>query len=395
MAEAVGATQLAQYVEATLASPVMGDTFERRPGDVAEIAQQLGHIATISGPELVQYTREGMGWDEPTAKHVVYREVMNKVLAFYAALGLTDRRIKGSAHLRRLAAGATGTAIMYIDDQSMDRGDAEAQEATRLLGITQPHELTGTDKTTQKIRARLGMLGHIAEKVDEFARLEDAPYVLDCFNNQVLHNEVRTQDLSRAYLESGRNPAFIAGHARELAEIATTSAGFPCVSRGVYATYRGHDESLGAPLAEIQAHPVMQEAEQVWNTVVRIWDELGDWEMDSGKFPKKGIFVINPFNQYDPAFVQRFCELALLKNEEQVAGIQQAFAEFHTSDAARQTHGAYILETLRTHVRDYTNALQDKLTPQLRERFGLYIDISKRVLEIGYVNKIGDIALSS
>ena len=170
------------------------------------------------------------------------------------------------------------------------------------------------------------------------AKPEDTSLVQACFIDQVLVHEVETQQLSQDFLASGKDPNFIAAHAARLAEIATISAGFPSISSSLYAIYRQHDPAL-PPLSEVYDNPVITNLLQACNVVVRLWDELGDWKMDSGYDPNKGIFVINPFNEYHPAVIQRFCELAAIHDPAQIAALQQAFAEFHSSDQAREQRG--------------------------------------------------------
>ncbi|HEV7454529.1 MAG TPA: hypothetical protein VGO07_04695 [Candidatus Saccharimonadales bacterium] len=376
--------QLEHFLKATWESPVFGDTFPKAHGRsrLAWARRQLADIAAAIAPELIEKVSAGMPeLDRRSVEKIVSGEIIPKTLAFCPALTIGELN-----DIPRLSAVAVAVGLMYWGDQTLDRGDTAMAEAIMLLGSSNAQ---AEAKVSKKARLRYGALRHIQEKTDALARPEDAPFVLACFYDQVLHNEVAMQKLSLDYVVSDKAPAFLTKHGRRVAEITTVSAGFPSISSSLYAIYRQHEPSL-PPLAEIYGNPAMTNLLQTCNVVVRLWDELGDWMMDSGYDPRKGEFVINPFNQYDSSCVQRFCELAFIADAGQVAAIQQAFAGFHDSEAARQEHGAYILKTLRDHIRHYMK----NLPAAIRTDFELYIRLCKRVMEIGYVNRIGDINLS-
>ncbi|HSX17441.1 MAG TPA: hypothetical protein VLH86_05075 [Patescibacteria group bacterium] len=379
-------TQLKTFLGATWQSPVFGDTF---PGEdnsqrLAWAEAQLGAIAKAVAAELAGIIAEGMPeLSQDEVQHIVKTEIIPKTLAFCPALTIGE-----IDDIPRLSAVSTAVCVMYWGDQTMDRGDTTMAEAIALLGKKKP----GT--VSKLAQARFQGLQHIQAKIEELAKPEDTALVTDCFYGQVLHNEEVMHQLSLAYLKTGKDQAFLQEHSTQLAEISTVSAGFPSISSSLYAIYRQHDASL-LPLSAIYGNTAMTNLLQTCNVVVRLWDELGDWEMDSGYDPSKGQFVINPFNQYDPAIVQRFCELAFIIKPTEVAALQQAFSEFHTSDATRHQHGAYILDALRTHIRQYMAATIADLPPADYKAFERYIILCKRVLEIGYVNRIGDIALAT
>jgi hypothetical protein len=306
---------------------------------------------------------------------IVTSEIMPKTLAFCPALtvGEVDDPV-------RLGAVASAVALMYWGDQTMDRGDAAMPQAIELLG--------GTAQSTDPIvQARFKALCGIEQKIRHLARPEDAPYVLACFYDQVLKHEVYLHRLSKDYQAVADKPAFVAEHAVRIAEITTISAGFPSISSSLYAIYRQAQPDL-PPLKAVYANSDMTQLLQVCNVVVRLWDELGDWQMDAGHDPSKGLFVINPFNEYNPAMLQRFCELADIRNASHSKALQKAVGEFHHD---RQAHTATVLQVLSEHTRSYFANLK----PDLVAEYGQYITLCKRVMEIGYVNRIGDIALAA
>ncbi|HSW98876.1 MAG TPA: hypothetical protein VLF71_03490 [Candidatus Saccharimonadales bacterium] len=366
----------------------LGGAADSQPLDYGRVTQQLDAVAAIAMPQLVEIVAEGMAeWPEGAASHVVHKQVEDKLLIMYVA------PTNAELPTRLLAAGTTAVGGMYFGDQTGDRGDWPMTRANATVGLVTPDQVH-----RGRYRDRLSALGRIEGHIKELARPEDVPYVLSCFYDQVLRNEAYMQLLSRQYLRAQDRPAFLAAHAAHLADVTTVSAGFPSVASSWYAIQRQEDPSL-APLSEIYSSTPLKEMLQACNATVRIWDELGDWRMDTGADPSKGVFVINPLNEYHPAFVGRYCKLAFLQNPKKVAALQYAFANFHGRPnspdiaAERQTHTAFILETFRTHIRDYMAAVEANLPPMLHDRYRPFLTHCRRVLKIGYINSVGDIAM--
>lgn len=357
----------------------MGDNTER----LAWAEEQLAAVKAVATAEVVATLKAGMPEESMSRiQDIVEREILPKTLAFCPALTVNERL----QDVSRLGAVTAAVSYMYWGDQTMDRGDAAMFSAIQLLnGVSIPAE-----QDTSLVRARYKALMAIEVKINQLAKPEDAPFVLACFNDQVLGNEAAMHDLSQQYLDSKRAPTFLAKHARQLADLMTVSAGFPSISSSLYAIYRQHDASLPA-LPAIYANEHMVNLLQVCNVVVRLWDELGDWEMDSGKYPESGKFVVNPFNQYDPAIIDHFNDLAAIKDQEQRKSMHQAFQNFHNSTKERRSASTYILDTLSRHIRHYIATLP----AVTRQEFSQYIELCKRVLEIGYVNHIGDMELAN
>jgi hypothetical protein len=378
--------KLQSFLEASWRNPVFGDTFPASsPHRLQLAAERLGAIATAVVPELGGYIAEGMPDQSPEVTAVIVKkEILDKTLAFVPALTLH----MDIDDVARLQAVTTAVGLMYWGDQTMDRGDTHMPLAIRRLPKPSP-----TDNSPVGRRAR--SLSRIEDKVAELARPEDAPLVLPTFYDQVLLHEVRANELSQAYeaLAPADQPAFLTEHAREFAEITTISAGLPSVACSIYAIRRQHDPSLPS-LPDVYADSRMTDMLQVSNVIVRLWDDYGDCAMDAGD-TDKGVFAINPFNQYHPAMVERFCELAHIDNPAIRASMQAAFKGFHDDPAAREVRGAYILATLRNHIRGYMERLEASLRGGPDEGLLTFVNTVKPVVEIGYVNTLGDIAMSA
>lgn len=379
----------------TWTNPVFGDTFpeEQTAERLLWAEQWLGSIAAPVTSELRTAVSEGLPeWDEAKLTKVVVGEVRDKTIGFSAAL--TAGEINDPPVLTDLS---VAVGLMYTVDQTIDRGDKQMVRAVELFGDrSAPPGRSGiaaVDNTS--VQARSTMLSRICEKIRGFALPDDVPFIEACFIDQVLKNEANMYRWSRTF-ESGNvseRAVFLAGHARALADTTTTNAGFPSISSSLHAIYRRYNTSLPA-LSQVYESQDMTDLLQVCNVIVRIWDELGDWKMDMGSDPEKGIFVLNPFNQYHDATVERYCELAFIADPEQIGAIKHAFAHFHRSEAALQQSTNFILEVFGTHIRQYLTKLRTE-KQEAWDTFKQYITLCKRVMEIGYVNRIGDIALAS
>jgi len=390
---------VARLLQETWTSPVFGDTFPEQQMDQRHLwaERHIGAIATPVTSELSAALLDAMPeWDSATVARIVQGEVRDKTISFGAAL--TGGEI---GDLQPLIDLSVAVGLMYAADQTIDRGDRLMVEAVESFGAppVSSDQSTSLDQwdaaTGERIHARSTMLHRISEKTESLALPEDAPFVKACFIDQVLKNEAVMYRWSRAY-ESGNateQQIFLTEHARALANTTTINAGFPSISSSLYAIYRRYNPSL-SPLSEVYKSKDMTDLLQVCNVIVRIWDELGDWEMDSGSTPHKGIFVLNPLNQYHNSTVERYCELANITDAGHINALHKAFAGFHHSEAERGEHTTLILEMLRSHIRNYMTKFKTEKR-QVWNKFEQYIVLCKRVMEIGYVNRIGDIALAN
>jgi hypothetical protein len=370
-------------LDKTWESPVFGDSFGNIGPDKLAIArQQMGEIAARMTTDLSSYVHDAtLQEDRSLVLEMVSREILPKTIAFCPALTIGE-----IDDIPRLSAFSTAIGLMYWADQSIDRGSQAMLQAVELLPDI--HTAANADLSPEVQRATFA-LGKIADKVNSFATPEDVPLVLDCFYDQVLLNEALIRRLSLAYAETEDPTAFLATHAENIAVAMTIDAGFPSVSSSLYAIYRQHDTLL-PPLSEIYNDPAMTDVLQACNATVRIWDELGDWQMDRGIDPTKGVFTINLFNEYHEAIVSEICSFAGIREPAQRMMLQESFAAFHEDETSRQLHGARIDDMLLGHIRQYILDL-----PQdIQQQFGKYLTLCKRVLEIGYVNRAGDIALT-
>lgn len=341
---------------------------------------RVEEILDGAATELGQYIELGMPELEPEEIAAVVRQIVPKAVCFCPALAAGELN-----DTRRLGASAVAVGLMYWADQTMDRGDPAMPVAIELFG---GRDVPVPDEHAELVHARLAALRCIERKIGELAGSEDAPFVLACFREQVLLNEMRLHQLSISYQSSSDQSRFLAANAKEIAQCMVVDAGFPSVSSSLYSIYRWHCPELPS-LRAVYAEEALVDLLQVCNSVVRVADELGDREIDTGHTPAWGSFAINLFNQYHPSLLDAFLEEARLQQNARVEPLLRAFSCFGKGIDCEK-HGEYVLHLFFAHARDRIH----HLSREMLVKYHMYIKICKRVLEIGYVNKVGDIVLA-
>lgn len=366
-------------LDATYANPVFGDTIPQDPERRAQVSTQIGVIVARATPVFLKYVHDAIPGVTDAEAEQRANEILPKTMAFAPAL-ISDLLVDPNG----LAAIGLNVTLMYLPNQEMDNGDLAALQASAVVGKTDAIKLLGN--APKDVFRWYNVITHINNHTSEFALPEDAPHVRKRLYGDVLNNEALVQMLSAQYLAEGRSQAFLDNNARRLAELTTIDAGFPSITASLYALLRKHDTSL-PPLGEVDSNPDIQKLLQVCNVVARLWDDMGDAAVDAGKVPSRGIFVLNPFNQYHPGYVRRFCELASITDAQEIQKLDQAMKQYH---ADPEQNGKIVDDVLLGHIRAYMANLDTNLV----QAFRVYIDLCKRVMEISWVNRMGDIALT-
>ncbi len=347
---------------------------------VQAIARQAQVIAISMSERLGRCLTQALPEMQPADIQQMLGEVAPKTAVFVPAL--TAGELTGEVSQQKLALSAVAVGCMYLADQLTDRGDRAMLEAI---------EAFCSGKPVVPGNPRLAILQEMQTAIYELALEQDAPVVLECFDQKVLANEARLHRLSSEFasLTIHGQDAFLDQHAAHIAELMVEDAGFQSVTSSLYAIYRQNDSSL-PPLAEIHADPYISHLLQVCNAAARVADEYGDWWMDAGSDPKYGVFSINPFNQYHPLMVGKLCELAAINDETEVRLVQREFVRFHISEVQRVTSGTYVTERFFNQMR---RAVDGHYAGSER-RYDKYVELCMRVGEISYVNMMGDIQLA-
>lgn len=237
---------------------------------------------------------------------------------------------------------------------------------------------------SEQVGARLAALRHIerlARKTNDHP--DDLPYVVRAICRDVLANQAHVRDLSRQYLTSGGNPAFWDEYAEEAAQIMTSNSGLMSAVTVVYAVYRHYQPDIPS-LAEIYQQPELAVLiGGPFNGAVRIFDDLGDRQIDTGQDPQWGIFNLNLFNQSNAKLLERFLRHTGIEDDSLHETLMAAFMR---ADSASRMYVA----------KAYIGLVRERfagLSRSLLETYAIFLKLCKRTLEAGFVNSIGDILL--
>lgn len=370
---------LFRLLQMTWHSPIFHDAYP--PELINDSHRVLDLIEAVHNRFVVEFKRvleQALPHAPETEIDELIRQVAPKTTAFCAAIPAGELD-----DLPRLSAAAVAIATSYWADQSMDRGDEAMLTAVRMLN-NPAAEPAITRSLTHVIRNRLTALRQIELNARRLARPEDVPTVVRCIGHDVLLNQAFMRDLSRRYMMEGGGMAFWQAQAETIAELTVADAGLPSALTPIYAIYRHYRPELPS-LAEIYAQPELVTALRVCNATVRIFDDFGDRQIDEGRFAEWGSFNLNLFNQSNPQWLRAFMRQALLTDPEQ----QEALvAAFQRKDRVSDT---YITQRFVRHLREH---LAGVVAGPLGVRYGAFLTLAKRVMEAGYVNSIGDIALA-
>lgn len=371
--------KVTQLLTETYKSPVFGDSFGMaNDSQIQAATAQILQVASSVTPSLSRHILDTFPNIPPSQVAAIAAEIVPKAVVFSS--GLTAAELPGQT--TRLADVALAISLMYLIDQTIDRGDEQAAWAVEEYARQPDPGTIGVHRAMDAIRGA----------IDDVTLVEDAERVTECFIDEVLLREVRLQRLSQQYhaLPAEEQDTFLARHAAELAELMTVDAGFPSVSSTLYALYRQEYQQL-PPLQAVYQDDTMNTLLQICNVVVRIADEVGDWDVDAGTYPEKGVFCINVCNQPHPALLQELYANAHLDSAAATT-LDGLFSQFAGAPASeKDAVGDQIVDILITHVRQFITSLP----PDLLRTHGQYVTLCKRVLEIGLVNRMGDRALEA
>jgi len=381
--------QLEARVAAVMAqmaqNEVFGDTFS--PRGLAWAKKNMGGIAQDIAVASARVYPQGMPeWDaRETVDNIA--AATQKTSAFAAALTMGE--IADREALTQFGVAVNG---MYLNNDSIDGGGKKADRTIAAVGLlSRPRASQATQATALGgiIRARWAALdAGITGSIRTFASADDAPYVVEYFNEDVLYREAGMQKYSRLYAAAQDRDAFLAANAVEIATHSVITAGLPAILTGLHALYRQESGRI-PPLSEVLCTREAVRLLRIGNFYCRVLDDLGDAPRDGRGLDNpeaaKNSFMLNMFNQYGHRFVQEYLEMGEVTARQ--ALLHNAIAEYKTDETA---HGDFIRNALNGHIRKVVA----ELPPDFADRFHRFVTIFKRIIEIAYVNAQGDEALA-
>ena len=360
-------------------NPIFGDSY---PPVVYESSTLL-QIKTIHADFVTKFRKilaEGM----PHASLLELDETMNQIapksVAFCAAIAAGEIQ-----DTDRLCNAAVAIAISYWADQTMDRGDEAMLAAVRHINNEIQKGEPCTQPVSRQISSYLSALRQIKRLAGEINdHPEDLPYMLRAICVDVLSNQAHVRDLSRQYLITGDVSKYWDNHTEEIVRTVIANSGLMSAVTAIYIIYRYYQPDIPS-LADIYQHPELSRLiAGPFNGAVRIFDDLGDRQIDLGQNPQWGIFNINLFNQPNAELLEGFIRSSGIEDAAQRDALMESFMRADAPGRMRVT-------------KTYIHLLREKfesLPEGLLQKYAVFLDLCKRTLEAGLVNSLGDILLT-
>lgn len=305
---------------------------------------------------------------DPQLRLGLVDQLAPKSVAFCGALGADE-----VADAERLGATAVAIALVYLADQTMDRGDATMLWALERLAPTDepPLALPATPQTAR----HLALLGAIVQQVSVMARPEDRFELIRCLIQDTLVREARVFRLNRLFLEQEAD-SFWGQYAGEVAELVVLNGGFVAVAAMVYSVLRHSRPELPPLAAILPGSAPIAAALRAGSAACRIYDDVGDRAIDMGT-TRWGVFALNPCNQRDPRFLEALFDSMGVGERSARRALRLAFAEERFDEVLSLTTA-------------FVRAQYQLIPAALWDEYGPFLRLTQRVLEAGRVNTTGD-----
>jgi hypothetical protein len=303
------------------------------------------------------------------ARSALVDQVAPKSVAFSGILA-----VDAVDDAERCIATATATALVYLADQTIDRGDDIMVWALERLARTSDLRVHRASSSAQAGRY-LALLGGLLDQINRIARPEDRFELLHFLVDDTLVREARVLRLNRRFLQSEAN-AFWDQYAGELAEEVVMNAGFIAVAAMNYSLLRHARPHLPPIAVLLPGEPAIAAALKAGSAACRIFDEVGDRVIDQGRTPW-GTFSINPCNQRDPRFLHALCDSMGMTDQRARQHLLEAF-------------GADDVSTIVDQMVAFVRLQYAAIPSELWTTHGEFLRLSQRVLEAGWVNLVGD-----
>lgn len=379
-------SKLLSLLEMTWASPVFGDAYPFFNSNTQEqilhtTFKSISKMHTLLIQWLKPILKEWMHPISPEAINEIVRQIAPKSTAFCSAIAAYEIE-----DIDYLAQVGLSIALVYWIDHRMDRGDHAMAEAIHWWqnhasamkkgrSIKQPED--------PKVQACLLGLRALERSIRTFSRTEDAEVLIDHVMDEVLVREARAYELSRLY-QHHHPSLFWDEYAEELATHSIRNVALVYVTASIYSVYR-YLNPLLPDLKHILAH---QEIMALMNSsaaaMIRVLDDLGDRQIDSGRHPEWGQFTLNLFNQPNPVWISAFLHTTGFRDTQIQESLGKAFLH---DDWFSQKHIVDVFV-------DFVRSEFASLSPSEYAANKLFLDIGKRVIEAGYVNALGDVQLA-
>jgi hypothetical protein len=390
--------KLQQVLHACWRSPVFGDAYTSRIALTA-VEQRMETLARAFAAAFTPVVLHALP-DIPLAARTAFiREATLRVtgLCSVIAMEIDDTE--------RLTAAAVCYGLLSLGDSYMDRGDLAMEVAIRVLleehAIAPPRldssipYLAGSTRDRERevagmslpavasapVQARLKALRQFDAQIAFLSRAEDAPVLLLTPCLSFFKHSLALRQVSRRLRYAGQGfweeyaDAYVEHSIRNIQVFGDVGL--------IYALYRQIRPELPSLTAILRDARLMRLVDHTANAALRIFDDVGDQELDAGATPWSQPHF-NLFHHPAPALIRAFLRFADITDEQR---IEQAITAIQSN--TRDGDAAIV----RLFVEQIRWALAD-LPAASRQRYSTFLMLLKRFIESGYVNAMGDRALT-
>ena len=390
--------KLQQVLHACWRSPVFGDAYTSRMALMA-VEQRMENLARAFAAAFTPIVLHALP-DIPLAARTAFiREVTIRVTGLCSVIAMEIDDIE------RLTAAAVCYGLLSLGDTFMDRGDLAMEVAIRVLleehAIAPPRldnsipHLAGSTRYRERevageslpavasapVQARLKALRQFDPQITFLSRAEDAPVLLVTPCLSFFKHSLALRQVSRRLRSAGQ------GFWEEYADVYVEHSIRNIQVFGdvglIYALYRQTHPELPSLTAILHDAHLMRLADHTANAALRIFDDVGDQELDAGATPWSQPHF-NLFHHPAPALIRAFLRFADITDEQR---IEQAITAIQSN--TRDGDAAIV----RLFVEQIRCGLAD-LPAASRQHYSTFLMLLKRFIESGYVNAIGDRALA-
>ncbi len=320
-------------------------------------------------------------WMQPVTEDQVGRwmqQLVPKSTAFCALI--TAGEVEA---VEKVTEAGVSIALIYWADHAMDRGDRAMMGAIRryvqlFLPPDKREPLPGDPPPL--VETRQYGLEQLRQTIERLGGEASVILLQQAFVD-TLWREWDFVRLSRLYLMVEDKETFWAQYAEKLAAHTVLMGALIYVTSIIYVLYRQQNPALpsleaiyemGTPIKMLNRQPALG---------IRIFDDWGDRVIDRGEIAGWDIFSINLFNQSHP----RYVEAVLRQGGVDDADLPILMKAILEGDEARFS------EMIIRIIREAYERCYERLPPS----YHLFLRLSQRVMEAGYVNIVGDRTLSA
>jgi hypothetical protein len=390
--------KLQQVLQACWRNPVFGDSYPS-PIALTAVEQRMEALAHAFAVAFTPIVLRALPDIPLTTRTTFIREATLRVTGLCSVIAMEIDDIE------RLTAAAICYGLLSLGDSFLDRGDAAMEVAIHLLleehAIVPPQldrsieqmvgsaryrdrEIAGASPpaaTSTPVQARLNALRQFDAQIAFLSRPEDAPVLALTPCLSFFKHSLALRQVSRRLRHAGQG--FWEAYADSYVEHSIRNIQVFGDVGLIYALYRQAHPDLPSLIMIQRDAELMRVLDHTANAALRIFDDVGDQEVDAGATPWSQPHF-NLFHHPAPALIRAFLRFADIADEQQIEqGIKAIQSSTREGDAA-------IVQLFVELVR---HGLAD-LPVATRQRYNTFLMLLKRFIESGYVNAVGDRVLA-